>query len=581
MVKKFFLYFPLIFYFSAGAFADITVELILDRKEASIQDTVKMVVRVSGSRNNKEPLISGLDSFSVQSGGTSTRMQIINGSYSTGIDFTYYLEPNKIGEFTIGPAVIEKGGKSYRSNTRSLAITKSQINENIKNAPIFLRSRVSKKNLYEEEAFKYTLKLYHLLRISNLSLALPKSKNLTFQKLGKRMEYQARINNVTYDVLQLDYLVRANSGGKVTINPSKMAMIMHYDPEQSGSLFGEFFQDNFFSHGRRQKKRVSSLSHELTIHKVPLKGKPDNYAGLVGAFQIESGLTPANIKSNESTTLTITIKGYGNIKRIPDLVIPKIENIKVYSDKPSLKEEIKDQGIFGAKVMKWAIVPQKAGTFFIPEIKLSYFDTTKGKYKEISTRAYELNVLSGGANISSLTKEDLISKGALKKNLVTEVGRDIFPIRGSMKYFESLGPSFSLPHYAVLYIIIPILAYLILLGNARLRIKKSGQQKQLKSQKALKSLLSITRKTGITAGPLFEAIKDYFNDRLALNLGTITLREIEKIVNQKTDNRDLRSEIVNIIQELEEAVYTGKAAEKYTSAPEIANVFKKFDQEVK
>ena len=70
--------------------AAVSVNLNLDRTEATLADSVRMVVTVSGSRNTQsKPVIKGLENFTVRQGGTSSRVEIIYGKVNAGIDYTY------------------------------------------------------------------------------------------------------------------------------------------------------------------------------------------------------------------------------------------------------------------------------------------------------------------------------------------------------------------------------------------------------------------------------------------------------------------------------------------------------------
>ena len=54
--------------------ADVEVTLRVDREEATLVDTIRMEVGVSGSRNSDaEPVLHGLEDFLVRRGGTSSR----------------------------------------------------------------------------------------------------------------------------------------------------------------------------------------------------------------------------------------------------------------------------------------------------------------------------------------------------------------------------------------------------------------------------------------------------------------------------------------------------------------------------
>ena len=78
------------------AAADISVNLKLDRSETRLTDSVQLTISVAGSRDSgSSPEIEGLEDFVVSSGGTSSRFEFINGKISSGMDYTFFIQPQK------------------------------------------------------------------------------------------------------------------------------------------------------------------------------------------------------------------------------------------------------------------------------------------------------------------------------------------------------------------------------------------------------------------------------------------------------------------------------------------------------
>ena len=106
------------------AYADISVTMRLDRNEATLVDSVNMVVSVSGTQSSDLlPVLKGLEAFNVTRGGTSSRVQIINGKVDAGVEYNYYIQPKKTGTFKVGPAEVKVDGKIFVSNTALLTVT--------------------------------------------------------------------------------------------------------------------------------------------------------------------------------------------------------------------------------------------------------------------------------------------------------------------------------------------------------------------------------------------------------------------------------------------------------------------------
>lgn len=143
-----------------NSWAKISVSLKLDRTETQLVDSVQLTVTVSGSRNSDSaPDIRGLENFDVRSGGTSSRVEFINGKMSSGVDYTYFIQPQKIGSFQIGPARVLINGKLYASKTAKLRVVKAAAGQGIDSSPIFLTAELSDDTVYVEVQTIYILKL--------------------------------------------------------------------------------------------------------------------------------------------------------------------------------------------------------------------------------------------------------------------------------------------------------------------------------------------------------------------------------------------------------------------------------------
>ena len=389
--------------------ADVEVTLRVDRGEATLVDTIRMEVGVSGSRNSDaEPVLRGLEDFLVRRGGTSSRIEIINGKVHAGLTYTYFIQPQKTGAFEIGPAEINVDGQTSESNRVKLVVKASAKLSDTDRGPVFIEASIGSSEAYVEEQVLYILKLHRRVNVDDLTLSLPQVEPITFKQLGKPREYQATVGGATYQVLEVRYSLSAAKEGEYVIGPSKMNMTVRRRGSQS--LFDDFFQSPFSSFSSGRPLTVAAEPLELNVLALPEKERPTNFSGLVGNFRIESRLQPSRLKAGESATLTVEINGKGNINRIPDIDLPELPFARAYNDQPLLESEQDDQGIGGRKTMKWALVPQKAWQFEIPVLKMSFFNPDTETYDILQTSVHTLSVLPGTTQEPAAvqTSQDLI-----------------------------------------------------------------------------------------------------------------------------------------------------------------------------
>lgn len=563
--------------------ADVSISLRIDRQEATLADSVTLVVSVSGVRDSSStPLIRGLEHFNVSSGGTSSRVQIINGKIDSSMDFTYYIQPQKTGTFQLGPAEINNDGLVYRSNTVTLNVSRQAHSEELDRGALFLQAQISSSKAYVGEQIIYTLKLYRQLKVSNVSLSLPETQRLVFKQLGEPTEYQSVLHDETFQVLEIRYALVPSEKGKYTLEPSKMGMTI-YEPQNQPRR--GLFDDPFFSFSRAKPISLASDALKIEVLPLPELERPVDFSGLVGTFQINAELVPSEIKAGESATLTVHITGRGNVNRIPDLDAPELTHTKVYADQPVLEVNPDSKGLFGSKTMKWALVPEKPGRFEIPALFLSFFDTKSHTYVRTQTSPFFLSVLpgkQGAVQPSFQTGEQNKSANGRGKQEVTTLGQDILPIHTSITDLTST--HHRLPSKEVLWMILisPGLVFATFFFATRLKKKSQRNLAATKAKKAAKVLVKRCYDGGsLPANDFSLAVRDYFNNRFGLSLGSLTPEEAVELLTSKGVGTDTANRLKNVLQKMDRAVYTGKGSDHCDVGEDMSAIITAIEKEIR
>jgi len=569
--------------FTVWAADDVTVTLRLDRTEASLSDTLRMEIRVSGSRkSDSPPLLHGLESFLVSYGGTSSRMQIINGKVNSGVDYTYFIQPKKVGEFKIGPARVNIEGKVFESNAQSLVVRAASQPDGSNRGPVFAQASVSSQDIYVDEQVLYSLKLYYRVNVGNLSLSLPEMEYLTFQQLGRPLEYQSTYEGHTYQVLEIRHAVMVSKQGEFIINPSRLKMTVR----QSGSrsMFDNFFDDSFSGLSSNRPLTLTTDPINLHVNALPETDRPTGFTGLVGMFQMTSTLDPSTLKAGESATLTIQVKGKGTVNRIPDLNLPEMDFARTYSDQPVLGIEQGRQGIQGTKTMKWAVVPENAGEYKLPTLSLSFFNPETKKYHVLLTPAHALSVLSAEseksvASSSPLSDPGITAQGAAKKE-IQQLGEDILPIHTDAMDLSVPFRSLSRDWVFWLALAGPLSMYLVLLSVLRLQRLSPERLAQSISKKAFGALRKRCRIDQTRYEDLINVFKDYLNDRFSLSIGTLTADDAERILRDQGVTDESAKNMRSLVQRFETAVYAGNNLDDPDATNHLLALVKKIEKEI-
>ena len=539
---------------SSMAWADISVLLEANRTEATLADTIKLTVTVKGANKTAAPTISGLEPFNVRSGGTSSRIQVLNSNVIREMGYTFFLTPQKTGSFVIGPARVVLKGKTYQSRTLHLTVKNIPSYSGKDRGPLFAAAALSSTTGYVGQEWIYTLKLYRNKEVSDISLIPPEIAGVTLKRSGDHKEYTASVQGQNYSVVELRYILNVDKPGSYAIPPAlfKMNIIERRDPFAGRSPF----DDNFFGFSRAKPVSIGSNPVELTVKPLPHEGRPEDFSGLVGKFTLNMALSPRKVKRGESATLTLMVNGRGNAHLIPDLKLPDVKNTKVYADQPVLDLETGFDGTTGTKTMKWALVPQQEGSVGIPPTSISFIDPDSGSYVKSTTDPAILEVVPGdtGPKISSPEEKIAITK-PLKKEVQME-GLDIFAIHEGP---DALRPD-SLRQLQLwsfwLLLLFPPCGFMLAWGIKVFRSRnrelpgKGALSRFLKGMKGLPGERQLSYMAGITNA--------YLNERMGLSGGSLTSGEVYALLIQRGLEEKLAGDLKNILFELESQVYAGQ-----------------------
>ncbi|RXJ90226.1 hypothetical protein CRV01_03435 [Arcobacter sp. CECT 8983] len=345
---------------------------------------------VSGS-SIKFPKIEKIDSYVVQSLGTSRSLQIINGNYSEKISQKFQILPQK--EFIIPSFTFEIDGTKTQSPSKK--ITQRKVNKTVSNN-FDLELVASKQEAYvgEDILLKLIFKYKKNLQITNLGFEPPHFENFWYKKLNNK---DGRYEENGYIVQELEYLLFPQKEGNLKVNP--LSIIVQLVNQNSN--YGNF---SFLS--VPVERRVYSNSLDFDIKPLPKN------VSLIGDFDISASLDKNEIKEGESVSLKLNIKGSGNFDDLEDYKLD-IENATIYDNKPQIKTSYSNKGFEGTYKKSFSIVPSNSIT--IPSFKLRYFDKKQKKVIEKETKEFKVKVNSLNKQKTTSKLEKLSEPKVIKK----------------------------------------------------------------------------------------------------------------------------------------------------------------------
>ena len=560
--------------YSTQAFAD-KVSFTASAPDAVVvgdQFRLSYTVTTQKVKDFRAPSIKGFDVLMGPSRSQQSSTQIVNGNVTStsSITFTYILMANTAGEYTIGGASIVADGNQMVSNSVKIKVLPQDQNSNggqggssahsssgtsVSDQDLFITATASKTNVFEQEAFVLTYKIY--TRESNLQLnnaKLPDFKGFHSQEIemttNARWTPEHYRGRNYYTTVYRQFVLFPQQSGKLYIDPAQFQMTIGKSV-QSDDPFDAFF--NGGSNVIEIKKSIATPKIAINVSPLPA-GKPADFSGGVGEFTVSSSINSQELKTNDAITIKLVISGTGNLKLISNPEIKFPEDFEVYDPKVDNQVRLTREGLTGNRVIEYLAIPRHAGTYKIPGVSFNYFDIRSKSYKTLKTEEYVVNIEKGAGNadqvIANFTnKEDLKVLGEdiryIKQNEVTLQPKGSF-FYGSMSYW--------------LFYIIPALAFIIFFIIYRKQAAENANVAKVRTKKANKvatkrmklagKLLSENKKDAFY-DEVLKALWGYISDKLNIPVSRLSKDNIEEKLRNHGVSEELIKDFLNALNDCE------------------------------
>ena len=595
---------------STFAYADKDISLVASAPDAVVtgdQFRLTYTINTQNVRDFRAPSIKGFDVLMGPSRSQQSSTQIINGkvSSSSSITFTYILLADKEGSFNIPGATAIADGKTVTSNSVKIRVLppdkangvggassqggashSSASSGRITNNDLFITVTANKTTVYEQEAILLTYKVYTLVDLRQLKGDMPDLKGfhtqevpLPSQKEFKLEHYKGRNYNTT---VWSQYILFPQQSGKLEVPSITFEGVI---AQRVGSV--DPF-DAFFNGGggvQEIKKNIVTPKININVKSLP-QGKPANFSGAVGAFNINASINTHELKTNDAVTIKLTISGTGNLKLIntPEVKFP--EDFETYDPKIDNKFNITRDGLSGNKIIEYLAIPRHAGDFSIPPIEFSYFDLKTQSYKTLKTQSFNLKVEKGAGNA------DKIIADFTNKEDIKVLANDVRYIKTGDAQFSPKGSYLfgSVTYY--IYYIIPLILFITFVFIYRKKAIENANIAKVKTKKANKvatkrlklagKLLSENKKDEFY-DEVLRALWGYISDKLNIPVSKLSKDNIEEKLIDYGVSKELIKEFIDSLNECEFARYApgneNEAMDKvYSSA---INVISKMENSIK
>lgn len=543
--------------------AQVKFEAKVSKKKLGVNERLRIDFEMNKDGDNFVP--PSFENFTVVGGpNTSVSNTWVNGKRSYTKTYSYFLAPNKRGNFTIKQATIEIEGEIYKTFPVTINVTAAVDRPNgppdasdVASENIHLVAEVSKSNPYLNEGFTVVYKLYvspetgvsnwrekDNPRYNDFWSQNIEIKGLNIQKgLYKGEEYR-------YVVLRKTVLYPQKTG-KLKLEPLVLDITVEV-PSGRADIFGRQIMT-------KVPKTVTAGSRTIDVRPLPEQGKPSDFKGAVGDFQFSVTTSKTELNATESLQAEIEVSGKGNLKlfELPKLTTPS--SLEVYEPEHNENVNTNLSGMRGRISDTYTIVPQYRGKYPIPSISFSYFDLNTESYKRITSDEIVIDVLEGpmasNTNGSSTTTN---TKQTVRPNTNTFAF-----IKTSSNWSKIKSEPFFKSKTFWILLLLPFLVIPLAIVIRRNKDKRDadvqGNRIRKADRLARKYLSEAKRNLGQKEKfyeSLERALHNYLKAKLNIETSDFNKDKIERLLIERHVEKDVVSGFISILESCELARYT-------------------------
>lgn len=538
---------------------DVSLSASVNKNPVAMNDHFSLTFTLTNANGNIDP--PSLDDFSLLYGpGTSTSVQIVNGRRSSSFSYTYTLAAQKEGTYTIAPATAVINGVVYKSNEIQLKVVKgnsstpqnsgrsntNQGQNGVSSDDLIVKINLNKSKVYVGESVLATFVLYSRYQ----ALELQEFESPSFNGF-----WSEEIENLRASWDDKIELINGKQYRKATLR--QVVLI----PQHAGNIeiekvkLSALVNASFFNRGTL----LNATSSPLTLKVLPLpEGKPANFSGAVGQFELKANTSVNTLKSNDALNYIVELKGRGNLKLVSQFNVPFPGDFEKYDPKITENISVDKNGMSGSKKWDYLLIPRHQGDYTIPSITFTYFDLSTKTYKTITSKTIDISVEKGdgensaGVVYSNINKQDF--------QLLDE---DIRYINNTAPLFIPNGQYlFGSIRYYLFFLSPALLFLLIVVGKRRIEASSKdvvGQKMRKAERKANKRLKKAETLLGDGGNAfydeIFGAIYGYIQDRMNMGISEMNKDEIKERLSSKKIDKVTIDELISVLESCEMARY--------------------------
>ena len=345
--------------------AEASVIASVDRSDIELNESFTLKITVDTAIDT-EPDASALDAdFFVGTRSQLSNTTIVNGQISRSRTWTYILMAKREGNLEIPPVIIG----TERSEPVPINVS-APSNALPGEADIFVTTEVDHNNSFVQAQLIYTVKVYRSVATRQPRLSEPdiSGVEVLVEVAGEERSYESILNGKAYNVVERVYAIFPQESGQIAIAPAR-------------------FEARVLRDGRITGRKIFE-SEAISVVVNPIPPPPDGNLDAVWfpardvTLSEDWSRVPDRLPAGEPITRHITVTALGQLSTQIPVIDPAVAGkIKIYPDKPELRDTAAASGIRAVRKDQYAMIGIAAGDVELPELQLPWWNIDAGEWQ--------------------------------------------------------------------------------------------------------------------------------------------------------------------------------------------------------
>lgn len=361
----------------------------VDRTQLTTDDTLNLSINVTtNGAQFVQPVIPGLDDFTVVGQSSSTQSTIINGVGSFRVSYDLRLQPRAAGTLTIPPINITLDGVTYSTDPIQIEVAQGTGQTNLPDQTItpptelngqdfYVEAEVDKTTPYIGEQLTYIFRFYYAEGPSQSpNYGPPQFTGFWSDYEPQQTNYSTTVAGRDYRVAELRTALFPALSGELTLEPTTLDIA-----------------GGFFSRGQR----LETLPVTVTVQPLP-DGAPVSFNGAVGRFEIQGDVDMTETRVDEPVTMRVAVSGAGNVGVMGDPTWEPGDGWRAFEPQVTTDSALTNGIVSGQRTVEQTLIPTQPGELTLPPVEFSYFDPESAEYQTLTTASVTI-LVTGDAEL--------------------------------------------------------------------------------------------------------------------------------------------------------------------------------------